>query len=248
MRQRTISASTIGAMDAGLPATPTFAVERAIAHQHSEGRLDNRRVAFPMPHVPSPMGVTRHDSAGSRHTSYSIEPSLSSTPEIPSPSPDNINPPRRQPSMATTSSIHPSIASHIRRRSSALSPSWASQSQPPANWVERKLQIHQSHSDDYYEDEDGSVRRRSEVYEDEEYEDDRVWDDEEEEVEEVNEIRFFQPAFLSEAALQLRDRVERRRQTKAGIAWVGSFTGRDIVVSRVYLTLLIIDNDTRVSS
>jgi hypothetical protein len=37
-------------------------------------------------------------------------------------------------------------------------------------------------------------------------------EEEDEDVEEVNEIRFFQPSFLSEAALQLRDRVQRSRQ------------------------------------
>lgn len=127
--------------------------------------------------------------------------------------------PQRQASI--TSSINPQSIASDNRRSTDLSPSWAQQSQPPAHWVERKLQIHQSHrrgdddDDFYYDDED--------EYEEEE------WDEEEEA--EVNEIRFFQPAFLSEAALQLRDRVERRRHTKAGIAWVGSFTGRDVVVS-----------------
>ena len=51
------------------------------------------------------------------------------------------------------------------------------------------------------------------------------WDEQE-----VEEIHFFQPALLSEAAVQLRDRVERGRHLKGGIAWVGSFTGRDLVV------------------
>lgn len=127
--------------------------------------------------------------------------------------------PQRQASI--TSSLNPQSIASDNRRSTDLSPSWAQQSQPPAHWVERKLQIHQSHrrgddDDDFYYDDEGE-------YEEEE------WDEEEEA--EVNEIRFFQPAFLSEAALQLRDRVERRRHTKAGIAWVGSFTGRDVVVS-----------------
>jgi hypothetical protein len=92
-----------------------------------------------------------------------------------------------------------------RRRSSELDPSWNSQAQPPAQWVERKLQIHQSHDDESIEDE---------------------WEEQE-----VEEIHFFQPALLSEAAVQLRDRVERRRHLKGGIAWQGSFTGKDIVVS-----------------
>lgn len=88
-----------------------------------------------------------------------------------------------------------------------VSQSWAEQSRAPTDWVERKLQIH-----------------RGEEGEDEEEE----WEEEPE----VNEIRFFQPAFLSESAVQLRDRIERRRHLKEGIAWVGSFTGRDIVVSQ----------------
>jgi hypothetical protein len=36
---------------------------------------------------------------------------------------------------------------------------------------------------------------------------------------------------LSEMAVQVKDKVTMGRHTKAGIAWVGSFTGRDIVVS-----------------
>lgn len=76
---------------------------------------------------------------------------------------------------------------------------------PAPDWAARKLQIHQGGED-------------SDEYEEE-------WE------EEADEIRFFQPAFLSESAVQLRDRVERRRHLKAGIAWVGSCTGRDIVVS-----------------
>jgi hypothetical protein len=114
---------------------------------------------------------------------------------------------------------------------SRVAPSWNEQSQAPSSWVQQKLQIHHSHADEDYEEEDESYRRTSGY--DEDLLDD--YDDEDgEEGEEVNEIRFFQPSFLSEAALQLRDRVERRRQMKAGIAWVGSFTGRDILVSDTF--------------
>ncbi len=62
------------------------------------------------------------------------------------------------------------------------------------------------------------------------------WGEEEEEVgeEEVDEKTFFQPAYLSETALRLRDEVGRGRHMKAGIAWVGSFTGRDLVVGQVW--------------
>jgi hypothetical protein len=51
----------------------------------------------------------------------------------------------------------------------------------------------------------------------------------------VNEIRFFNPAFLSETAVQLRDRVVRGHHVKGGITWVGTFTGRDLVVSSAKL-------------
>lgn len=100
------------------------------------------------------------------------------------------------------SDIHSLYSPSIIER--PISQSWAEQTREPADWVERKLTVHRG-----------------------EEEDDEDWEEEPE----VNEIRFFQPAFLSEAAVQLRDRVERRRHLKAGIAWVGSFTGRDIVVS-----------------
>jgi RHO1 GDP-GTP exchange protein 1/2 len=123
--------------------------------------------------------------------------------------------------------MHPSITSSDRPISSVLSPSWDNQPHPPSSWVQTKLQIHRSQLEDQYMDDDGSIRRPS-AYEEDILDD---YEEEEEEEAEVNEIRFFQPAFLSEAALQLRYRVERSRQMKAGIAWVGSFTGRDIVVS-----------------
>ncbi|ORX37372.1 Dbl homology domain-containing protein [Kockovaella imperatae] len=120
------------------------------------------------------------------------------------------------------SSRDPSIVSSFR--SAALSSSWAEQRQEPSSWVQRKLQIHQSRGDDDYDDVSGLDPS---LYDGEE---DDYGPDEEEEAE-VHESRFFQPAFLSEAALQLRDRVERRRQTKAGISWQDSFTGRDIVTT-----------------
>jgi hypothetical protein len=103
-----------------------------------------------------------------------------------------------------------------------LSPSWNDQSQPPSAWVERKLQIHQSHRPELYDDE--SVFRPESQYEDEE-----EWDEEEDV--EVDESRFFNRALLSEMAVQVKDKVVMGRHTKAGIAWVGSFTGKDVVVS-----------------
>ncbi|WWC58812.1 uncharacterized protein I303_101356 [Kwoniella dejecticola CBS 10117] len=191
--------------------------------------------------VPAP--IRREDSISSNATDYSITAndsdaqSLSALNPASSSSTTNLlqqisnsgnsgNIPQRQSSI--TSSLHPaSISSRHTGRSvaSALSPSWAAQTQQPSNWVSRKLQIHQSHRSPFEDEETGEPRL---------YEDDN-WDDEDEEEDEeeldVNEIRFFQPAFVSEMALQLRDKVERGRHIKAGIAWVGSFTGKDIVTT-----------------
>lgn len=130
--------------------------------------------------------------------------------------------PHRQSS--TRSSLRPSIAS-ASRPSTELSPSWAEQPQAPSAWVERKLQIHQSHRTDIYDDE--SMFRPDSQYDEED-----DWDGEEEA--EVDESRFFNRALLSEMALQVKDKVAKSRHTKAGIAWVGSFTGKDIVVSRLH--------------
>ena len=131
--------------------------------------------------------------------------------------------PRRQPS--TRSSLQPSNSS-MNRSTIELSPSWNDQSQPPSAWVERKLQIHQSHRADLYDDE--SVFNPESQYEDED-----DWDEEEDV--EVDESRFFNRALLSEMAVQVKDKVVMGRHTKAGIAWVGSFTGRDVVVSHVFV-------------
>lgn len=133
--------------------------------------------------------------------------------------------PRRQPS--TRSSLQPSSSS-VNRSLVELSPSWNDQSQPPSAWVERKLQIHQSHRADLYDDE--SVFNPESQYEDEE-----EWDEEEDV--EVDESRFFNRALLSEMAVQVKDKVVMGRHTKAGIAWVGSFTGRDVVVSHCSIAL-----------
>jgi len=131
--------------------------------------------------------------------------------------------PRRQ--LSTRSSLRPSTSS-INRSVVELSPSWNDQSQPPSAWVERKLQIHQSHRPELYDDE--SVFRPESQYEDED-----EWDEEEDV--EVDESRFFNRALLSEMAVQVKDKVVMGRHTKAGIAWVGSFTGKDVVVSAVLI-------------
>lgn len=124
---------------------------------------------------------------------------------------------------STRSSLRPSIAS-ASRPSTELSPSWAEQPQAPSAWVERKLQIHQSHRADMYDDESMLVPESQ-------YDEEEDWDEEEEV--EVDESRFFNRALLSEMALQVKDKVNKSRHTKAGIAWVGSFTGKDIVVSTI---------------
>ena len=99
--------------------------------------------------------------------------------------------------------------------------------------------MHQDQDDlDFYNGEESGELGSAYGDEDEEYDD----ADGEGEEAEVNEIRFFQPKFLSESAVQLRDKVERGRHMKAGIAWVGAFTGRDIVVSllrEMYLGLTL---------
>ncbi|WVQ82680.1 hypothetical protein IAT38_004812 [Cryptococcus sp. DSM 104549] len=139
--------------------------------------------------------------------------------------------PHRQSS--STSSLHPhSIASYHRRRSSDLSPSWGQQTQQPAHWVERKLMIHESHRDgEMGDDESMMLGPSGGVGGWEEGDEGDGWEEEEEEEGDVDERQFFQPAFLSEMALQLRDKVAKGRHIKAGIAWVGSFTGKDIVTS-----------------
>ncbi|WVQ97641.1 hypothetical protein IAU59_004755 [Kwoniella sp. CBS 9459] len=161
----------------------------------------------------------RQDSVRSARTEYSITASDADAQSISAFNPRDT--PHRQASV--TSSLHPaSLSSQNTRRSAVLPTSWAEQTQQPAHWVERKLQIHQSHRDEF--DDDGGPSGYDEEDDD--------WDEEaEEEIDDVNEIRFFQPAFVSEMALQLRDKVERGRHIKAGIAWVGSFTGKDIVTT-----------------
>lgn len=239
-RRRTTSNATINAVDANLPSTPTAsaAPHRVLQHQRSfldtrGAGADNSRpdsVSFPVPQPAHPNGPSGGSST-LREDIENMPGPLHRGPSMPRPNPDMFPdshervPQRRR---SQTSSIRSSIASSERPRSLALSVSWSQQQQQPSNWVQTKLQIHQSHVEDELYDEENGYRRASN------YEEDILdgYDDEEEgDAEEVNEIRFFQPAFLSEAALQLRDRVERRRQMKAGIAWIGSFTGRDIVVS-----------------
>lgn len=222
--QRYPSSSKVSAVDAGLPATPIVIPKRSLRQKHSFLDTPNTGGSgSSSPQIPSgEPSIRRHSSSASRNTNYSSDASSGQpVPFSPFPEPHPIGP-RRHPS--NRSSLHPSTTSG--RPPSELSPSWAQQAQPPAHWVERKLQIHESHRDDF--------DSQSYPLGDDEYEDENGdWGEEEEEEEpEVNEIQFFIPAFLSESALQLKYRVQRRRQTKAGIAWVGAFTGRDIVVRR----------------
>ncbi|WRT64361.1 uncharacterized protein IL334_001293 [Kwoniella shivajii] len=170
--------------------------------------------------VPAP--IRREESTRSGVTNHSITASDSDAQSISALTSNSSlqdGTPHRQRSL--NSSLHPSISSRNTRISFELSPSWQEQTQQPAHWVERKLQIHQSHRNEF--DEDGGPS--------EGYDEDEDWDEEDEEELDVNEIRFFQPAFVSEMALQLRDKVERGRHIKAGIAWVDSFTGKDIVTT-----------------
>jgi len=51
---------------------------------------------------------------------------------------------------------------------------------------------------------------------------------------EANVLRFFTPALLSNVSVQLRDKVERGDHIKGSIPFPNSFTGKDIVVSRVF--------------
>ncbi|OCF37676.1 hypothetical protein I316_00803 [Kwoniella heveanensis BCC8398] len=253
-RNRAASAATIGPGGEAFPTTPKgddrrFQEQGGILgapfeqhHQRGHSPIQSASgVSFPVPQLQSqrlnsppadeetwssgetvPGQVHREDSGRSASTDYSITASDADAQSISALSSrsDIIgNTPHRQASV--TSSLHPaSISSRATRRSADLPTSWQEQTQQPAHWVERKLQIHQSHRDEF--DEDGGPSG---------YDEDDDWDEEAEEEIDVNEIRFFQPAFVSEMALQLRDKVERGRHIKAGIAWVGSFTGKDIVTT-----------------
>ena len=223
-RRRQASSSTVGAVDAGLPETPGVVPMRMLKQRSFLDGPSNgtaRDTSSPDSGV-GQASISRHSSSASGRSMRTRDSDVSSAQRAPFPEP-HPNLPRRQ--ISNPSSLHPqSLASFNSRMSVELSPSWAEQSRPPAHWVERKLQIHDLHRSEV----DGENLLPGSEYEDE----DGDWGEDEEEEPEVNEIHFFQPAFLSEAALQLKDRVERRRQTKAGIAWVGAFTGRDIVVSR----------------
>ncbi|WWD17661.1 hypothetical protein CI109_102102 [Kwoniella shandongensis] len=168
-----------------------------------------------------PGTLNRENSERSQVTNYSTQSSYPDSRSISSTgTPDHQ--PQRQASFA--SCLHPrAIISLDRRSTTDLSPSWTQQTQQPSHWVERKLQIHQSRRDEL---DDDSMHGPSGWEEEEE-----EWAEEEEEELDVDEGKFFQPAFLSEMALQLRDKVERQRLIKTGIAWVGSFTGKDIVTT-----------------
>lgn len=225
----TRGAGSLAGVDASLPRTPRVVPEVRLYEQ--KGPVDGPPGD---PRLGERLSLDfKHDkdvsSLGSRSSEYGAGPSnaIGKDGEL---TPSNE---RRDPfSPRDSASLHPSTADS-RRRSSELSPSWGEQAQQPSHWVQQKLQIHQSHRRERIDREglDGD----DDFYDDHSYEpSEEGWDEEgemEEEEEEVNEIRFFQPAFLSEAALQLRDRVERSRQMKGGIAWVGSFTGKDIVTT-----------------
>ncbi|BEJ01662.1 hypothetical protein CcaverHIS631_0603440 [Cutaneotrichosporon cavernicola] len=83
----------------------------------------------------------------------------------------------------------------------------------PARWYQSKLDIHEANGG-------------GEFYEDDEY---ATSDDDDGADDEMNGLRFFNPAYLSETAVQVRDRVIRGTHIKGGTTYVGSFTGTDLV-------------------
>ncbi|GMK54133.1 hypothetical protein CspeluHIS016_0107190 [Cutaneotrichosporon spelunceum] len=86
----------------------------------------------------------------------------------------------------------------------------------PARWYRNKLEIHEASGGEFYDDD--------------EYEYEYASGGEEDEAEdEMNGLRYFNPAYLSETAVQVRDRVIRGTHTKGGITFPGSFTGTDLV-------------------
>lgn len=143
--------------------------------------------------------------------------------------------------------------SSIQPRGS-LAPSWNQVQEggrQPSRWVQNKLFLHQSHANQPQASM-GDNEHDQAYYDDPE----EAYDDVEvEEEEEENEMNFFNPSLLSHVSVQLKDRVERNSHVKGGIAWQASFTGRDLVVSRLPLGILTIcckadqplfvsDNDT----
>lgn len=99
---------------------------------------------------------------------------------------------------------------------------WAEQSN--RGWVQTKLLLHQSNG--------GGGGGGDGEYYDEEYDDDYASSGEGDDADdEMNEFRFFNPAYLSETAVQVRDRVIRGHHVKGGITWVGTFTGKDLVTT-----------------
>lgn len=95
---------------------------------------------------------------------------------------------------------------------------WAERSN--RGWVQTKLALHQQSNGGgaYYEDE-------------ELYDDYASSGEEDEDEEEMNEFRFFNPAYLSETAVQVRDRVIRGEHVKGGMTWPKTFTGKDLVTT-----------------
>lgn len=156
---------------------------------------------------PSPFGRDLiADGSSSGHTRRAVSP-------LPHSPPVQV----QQPSGYQHEYRHHASSSNLIDERHEQSPSWAADSSRP--WVQTKLLLHQSGGGDdgYYYDEDlyGEYGASS-------------FGDEEEE--EMNEIRFFNPAYLSEMAVQVRDRVIRGHHVKGGITWVGTFTGKDLIV------------------
>ncbi|KAK4686044.1 RHO1 GDP-GTP exchange protein 1/2, partial [Tremellales sp. Uapishka_1] len=214
--------SSAGGYDASQPGTPRVIPGLSLSHQRSflQEPTTEDRLSFPEADpFRSPAMVSRQSSTTTASTGIGGGRGADGVAEWQ----QTQFPPSHQRHSSTNSSLYP--PSRSTRQTSELSPSWNTQSRPPANWVRQKLLLHRAETggDDFYDDYDeDDLPGASGEYED---------DGEEEGEEEINGIRFFNPAFLSESALQLRDRVVRGKHVKAGIAWVGSFTGRDLVTT-----------------
>lgn len=214
-----------------LPPTPAAPPMRTLDHARSFVQAP-ANVAFPSPHPATPKvlpdsssgHLDPDDAASGIGSMMTRESSLRSNgSEYASYREHNPESSGRGASGSIMPIAHPAVEAH-RRRSSAdpapLSPSWgqqASSSNPPSRWVQTKLLLHQTGVEDGYYAEDGT-----EVYDDDELD---------ESEDEANEMNFFNPALLSHVSVQLKDKVSRGKHIKGGIPWVGSFTGRDLVVS-----------------
>lgn len=94
---------------------------------------------------------------------------------------------------------------------------WAEQS--TRAWVQTKLALHQTNGGGEYYDDEGWNDEYASSGEEDDAEDD------------MNEFRFFNPAYLSDISVQVRDRVIRGQHVKGGLNRPGTFTGKDLVTA-----------------